>query len=63
MIFLTKDADFLLMLDRSGPPPQVLWITCGNTTTARMRELMDKQLRAALALFDAGEALVELSGE
>ncbi|MCW5969260.1 MAG: DUF5615 family PIN-like protein [Blastocatellales bacterium] len=27
----TKDGDFVSLLDRLGAPPQVIWITCGNT--------------------------------
>lgn len=61
-IFMTKDADFITLLAQRGPPPKVLWVTCGNTTTARMRELIDAHLLTALALFDAGEPLVELAG-
>ena len=25
---ITKDSDFVLLLDRLGAPPQVIWITC-----------------------------------
>ena len=31
-VVLTKDADFRHLLDRFGPPPQVLWLTRGNTS-------------------------------
>ena len=27
-VVMTKDSDFVLLLDRLGPPPQVIWITC-----------------------------------
>jgi predicted nuclease of predicted toxin-antitoxin system len=33
-VVVTKDHDFVLLLDRFGPPPSVLWITCGNTSNA-----------------------------
>jgi predicted nuclease of predicted toxin-antitoxin system len=39
-IILSKDADFLLLLDRHGPPPRVIWLTCGNTTNAHLREVI-----------------------
>jgi predicted nuclease of predicted toxin-antitoxin system len=32
-VVLTKDADFVELLDRLGPPPSVIWLTCGNTST------------------------------
>ena len=36
-VVLTKDADFRHLLDRFGPPPQVLWLTCGNTSNERLQ--------------------------
>ena len=27
-VVMTKDSDFVLLLDRLGPPPQVIWVTC-----------------------------------
>jgi predicted nuclease of predicted toxin-antitoxin system len=37
---MTKDSDFVALLDRFGPPPQVIWITCGNTSNARLKEIL-----------------------
>jgi predicted nuclease of predicted toxin-antitoxin system len=37
---LTKDADFLRLLETFGPPPQILWLTCGNTSNARLRQVL-----------------------
>ena len=31
-VVMTKDSDFVLLLDRLGPPPQVILVTCGNTS-------------------------------
>lgn len=60
---LTKDADFADMVTRLGPPPQVLWLRCGNTTNAALRLLLACDLPAALARLAAGEPLVELGVE
>ena len=30
-VVMTKDADFPALIERFVPPPQVTWITCGNT--------------------------------
>jgi len=60
-IVMTKDSDFLQMLDELGAPPQVLWITCGNTSNARLKEILRHTLAGAVALFDAGETLVEIN--
>ena len=35
VVVMTKDADFLNLLDRFGTPPQVIWVTCGNTSNAK----------------------------
>ena len=59
-VVITKDADFPLLLERLGPPPQVLWLTCGNTTNSRLQELLLPLLPKALELLRAGEPLVEV---
>jgi predicted nuclease of predicted toxin-antitoxin system len=61
-VVMTKDADFMLLLNRLGPPPQIIWITCGNTTNAKLREILAKSLPDALALIQAGEPIVEIAG-
>ncbi len=60
-VVMTKDSDFVLLLDRLGPPPQVIWITCGNTSNARLKEILTSALPKALELIDAGERLVEIN--
>jgi len=57
---LTKDADFAAMVGRLGAPPRVLWLRCGNTSNTALRELLTRELPAALARLEAGETLVEL---
>jgi predicted nuclease of predicted toxin-antitoxin system len=60
-IVMTKDNDFVLLLDRLGPPPQVIWVTCGNTSNARLKEILTNTLPKALELLKSGEQLVEIS--
>jgi predicted nuclease of predicted toxin-antitoxin system len=62
-IILTKDEDFSELVDRLGPPPQIIWLTCGNTSEAALRVLLAKALPRALELLTRGEKLVEISGE
>ena len=59
-VVLTKDADFAVMLERHGPPPHIIWVTLGNTSNARMREVLRTALPDALSLLRNGEALVEI---
>lgn len=60
VIVMTKDSDFLRLLDEYGPPPQVLWVTLGNTSNANMREVLDRVFTKAVAMLKAGEPLVEI---
>jgi len=36
---MTKDVDFVDLLDQHGAPPQVILVTCGNTSNSRLRHL------------------------
>ena len=60
-LVITKDQDFVRLLDRHGPPPRVIWVTCGNTSNERMRAVFSASFRAALELLAKGESLVEIS--
>jgi predicted nuclease of predicted toxin-antitoxin system len=60
-VVITKDRDFAELLAQFGPPPQILWLTCGNTTNARLRQLFDLLLPPALQLLRTGEPLVEIT--
>ena len=60
-IVMTKDSDFVLLLDRLGAPPQVIWDTCGNTSNARLKEILTNTLPKALELLKSGEELVEIN--
>ena len=60
VVILTKDADFRHLLNQFGPPPQVLWLTCGNTSNERLQEVLRATLAAALELLAAGEPLIEI---
>lgn len=59
-VVVTKDQDFVRLLERHGPPPKVIWITCGNTSTVRMRQILATALPTALELLSKGESLVEV---
>ena len=61
-IVLTKDADFADMVERLGPPPAVIWLTCGNTSNVALHALLRDTLPKAIELIGQGEALVEISG-
>ncbi len=60
-VVMTKDHDFVRLVEQEGPPPQVLWITTGNTSNAHLKNLFTKTLVQALELIQQGEPLVEIS--
>ena len=60
-IVMTKDSDFVTLHSRYGAPPQMIWLTCGNTSNRFLRELLTRALPQALTLLQQGEGLVEIS--
>jgi predicted nuclease of predicted toxin-antitoxin system len=60
-VVLTKDRDFIRLLERHGAPPRVLWITLGNTSNERLKTVLGASLQRAMDLFAGGESLVEIS--
>lgn len=63
IIFITKDSDFVDLVARFGTPPQIIWLTCGNTSNSRLQEILRITLPQALEFLQAGESLVEISGQ
>lgn len=51
VVVVSKDADFLERVTRLGSPPKLLYVTCGNTTTRRLREIF-------LATFEEAQHLL-----
>jgi len=62
VVVMTKDRDFVDLVERLGPPPQVLWVTCGNTSNLEMQRILQAAGPSVLALLRGGDPLVELSG-
>ena len=59
---MTKDSDFLELQKRLGVPPKIIWVTCGNTSNTRLKEILAASLRQACELLESGEILVEITG-
>jgi predicted nuclease of predicted toxin-antitoxin system len=61
VVVLTKDQDFVRLVERLGPPPQVVWITCGNTSNARLRQILAESFEKMMQFLERGEAIVQIS--
>ncbi len=59
-IVMTKDQDFLILLERFGPPPQIIWLTCGNTSNANLCNILKRSLQDAIDILEDGEPVVEI---
>jgi predicted nuclease of predicted toxin-antitoxin system len=59
-IVMTKDSDFVTLQNQLGAPPQIIWLTCGNTSNQYLRNLLTTALPNAIALLEGGEDLVEI---
>lgn len=60
-VLVSKDADFVELVTRLGPPPKLLWVTCGNVTNARLRAVFSSVFEAACEALQQGAAVVEIA--
>ena len=58
-VIMTKDEDFVGLFRRLGAPPQLVWISCGNTSNAYLRGVPRATLKDALAVLAAGDTLTK----
>ena len=54
---ITKDSDFVRMLEGFGAPPQVLWITCEDTSTTNLKKVLKNSFPRGRRLLESGERL------
>jgi predicted nuclease of predicted toxin-antitoxin system len=59
-IVITKDIDFVQLLEQYGPPPQIVWVTCGNVSNVAMRTIFETAWPRLGGLLAQGEPLVEV---
>lgn len=57
---MTKDRDFIRLLDEQGSPPQVVWLRLGNSSNAALQQVLSTTLLQALELLRSGEPWVEI---
>jgi len=61
VVIMSKDYDFVKLIEQHGVPPKLIWITCGNTSNARLCEILKSSLQQAIDLLNNGENIVEIS--
>jgi len=59
-VVMTKDSDFVSLLDRFSSPPKIIWLTCGNTSNANLKIILSKTLQSAIDLLDEADEIVEI---
>ena len=57
---MTKDHDFVRLLETLGPPPRVLLITLGNVRNADLRLIVLASWPEVRAFLASGDALIEI---
>jgi predicted nuclease of predicted toxin-antitoxin system len=60
-VIITKDNDFVQIQERRGPPPRLIWVTCGNRSNRDLKDLFVRRWPRAKELLVAGEILVEIN--
>lgn len=60
VVLISKDGDFVGLIDQHGAPPRLIWVTCGNVTNRRLRQVFEQLFEDALAHLEAGESVVEI---
>jgi predicted nuclease of predicted toxin-antitoxin system len=48
IILLSKDQDFVDLIDRFRPPPKLIWLTMGNCPNSQMKIILQKTLMPAI---------------
>ena len=59
-VVMTKDRDFIRLLDEQGPPPQVIWLRLGNCSNAVLQDVLSTTLPRAMDHLRSGEPWVEI---
>ncbi len=62
-VIVSKDSDFVDLISRRGPPPQLLWVVCGNVTNRHLRAVFTVTFQNAVHLLREGEGIVEIGDD
>ena len=60
IVIISKDGGLATKIEDSEPPPQIIWLRCGNLSTLEMYTWLSTRFDAALKRVEAGEAVIEV---
>ena len=60
-VIITKDRDFLELQMKLGAPPKIIWVTSGNTSNERLKQIFLQLFPKATQYLKQGHNLVEIS--
>jgi len=63
VVLISKDADFMKLIQKHGAPPKLICLTCGNTSNERLKTILSFAFPKALALLQKGEPVVEIKDQ
>jgi predicted nuclease of predicted toxin-antitoxin system len=58
---VSKDADFVRLLEDLGPPPQIIWNYVRQYFNAHLKQILSSRLPSVLEFLQIGEDIVEVS--
>ena len=61
-ILISKDRDIPLLLNRLGPPPKIIWLTCGNTSNKALKIILQNNFKAIIeSLIINNDSIIEIT--
>jgi predicted nuclease of predicted toxin-antitoxin system len=60
-VVMTKDIDFVHLVEKFGAPPQVILIACGNTSNAQLKQILKRSFAHTIEWLQKDEPVVEIA--
>jgi len=60
-VVMTKDIDFVHLVEKYGIPPQVILLTCGNTSNSQLKQIFMRSFSRTIDWLQKGEPIVEIT--
>jgi predicted nuclease of predicted toxin-antitoxin system len=60
-VVMTKDVDFVQLVEKFGSPPQIILLACGNTSNAQLKQILGRSFDRTAEWLQKGEPIVEIA--